>query len=386
MLKQTFSLMAWNFRSLRTRREAALIAVAGFFAVIFVFVAVLSIAEGLRQSVGSDLNGMAVVYSQSIGSTLPLDSVKLVGNASGVAQGPRGPLVVGTDYASMELPKWGGGLYAEAGLRGVGPDYTQVIPHFHIVRGRMFRPGVDEIMAGVGAADEFPALSLGKTLHWHNRDWKIVGIYSTGNALRDSESITDVHEIQSLKGQGNNYSLIYARLASPADFAAFKTALTSDPRLAVSVERLSDFEREFASTLDLVIETADAVITALMAVGAIFGALNIMYANVAARLGEMATLRALGFARLPILASVLMEALVLALVGGGLGVVAAWLAFDGYTATTAVGGSLTQFHFAVTPFAVAAALGLTLVMGFAGGLLPALRAARLPIAKSLRET
>jgi putative ABC transport system permease protein len=249
----------------------------------------------------------------------------------------------------------------------------------------MFHTGLNELIVGVNDIKLFDELGLGKTVHWRARNWKVVGVFATGSARYDSSALTDLHQIQGLNGSGTRISSIFVKLTSPAAFPPFKTALLHDPRFRGTTQTLKDYEADIGRTLALMLSTADGVITLLMAIGAVFGALNVMYANVAKRGGEIATLRALGFARGAVLLAVLSEAVALALLGGGLGVAAAYLLFDGYEASTSLGGTLTEFRFNVTLAAIGIGLLLTLSMGLLGGLFPAIRAARLPLAKALRD-
>jgi putative ABC transport system permease protein len=331
-----------------------------------------------------DDDGVGLIYGGLSGS-ITSDMIPVVAEAPGVAQSSRGPLVSGTLFSFMELPQWAPGLLAEAAVRGVDPKFSAVMPNFRILRGRMFRTGLNELIVGANDEKLFRELELGKTVHWRTRDWKVVGIFSTGSARYDSSALADLHQIQAINESGTRISSIFTKLTSPGVFPQFKSALERDPRFRGAVERLSDFENEIGNQLSTLLSMADGVITLLMAVGAVFGALNIMYANVAQRRGEIATLRALGFGRAAILAAVLSEALALSLLGGGLGVFAAYLLFNGYEASTSLGGSLTEFQFTVTPQAIAIGLLLTLGMGFVGGFFPAIRAARLPLARALRD-
>jgi putative ABC transport system permease protein len=308
----------------------------------------------------------------------------MVEQAPGVARDARGPLVAGTLFASVVMENWKPGLFATAGLVGIDTRYLHVIPGFHVTRGRMFRSGLDEAIIGEGAARLYPDLAVGRTLQWNHRSWKIVGAFTAGGGNVDSQFYTSLHQLQTANNAGDQVSGIVARLVSPAAFPAFKRALEHQPGLTVTVETLSQRDQDFGGDLNRILVLADGLITAMMAVGAIFGALNVMYANVASRSAELATLRALGFSRMPILFAVLSEAVVLALIGGGLGVLVAYLLFDGFEASTEA-GTLVAFKFAVTVSAVGAALLLTLTMGFLGGLFPAIRAARLPVAVALRE-
>ncbi len=384
-LRQIVAICSWNFRTIGARFQSALIVVLGFFGVVLVFVAVLAMRDGIAGQVTTkEADGVALVYGSAIGSTTS-DMIPLVGDAPGVVQSTRGPLVAGTLVSAMEIPKWAPGLFAEAQIRGVDEKFPFVMPGFRILHGRMFRTGLNELIVGANDLKLFDELALGRTVHWRARDWKVVGIFSTGSARYDSSALADLHQIQSLNGVGTHVSSIFAKLTSPDAFPQFKNSLERDPRFRGVVTRLSDFERDVGKNLSELIDTADGVITLLMAVGAVFGALNIMYANVVRRRGEIATLRAIGFGRGAILAAVLSETLALALLGGGLGVAAAYLLFNGYEASTDLGGTLTEFSFTVTREAVAIGFLLTLTMGFIGGLFPAIRAARLPLASALRD-
>lgn len=384
-LRQCAAVCVWNFRTIATRGRSALIVVLSFFGVVLVFVAVLGVRDGIvGQMTAEGADSVAIVYGTITGA-LTTDMLPVVEEASGVQQSARGSLVSATLFASMELPKWAPGLFASAQLRGVDEKFASLIPHFRIVGGRMFRTGLNEIIVGANDLKLFPEFDLGRTVHWRARDWKVVGIFETGSARYDSSAMADLHQIQALNASGTSISSIFVKLTSPQAFPAFKAALQRDPRFRGSAETMKDFEAEIGNQLSLLISTADGVITLLMGIGAVFGALNVMYANVANRRAEIATLRALGFGRGAILVAVLSEALGLALLGGGLGVAAAYLLFNGYEASTSLGGTLTEFHFNVTLAAIGTGLLLTLSMGFIGGLFPAIRAARLPLARALRD-
>jgi len=346
---------------------------------------VLAMSDGISGSMSTrDADGVGLIFSAFYGSVTTA-MIPAIGQAPGVAQSARGPLVSGTLYSSMEFPKWAPGLMAGASVRGVDDKFTSVMPGFHIIKGRMFHTGLNELIVGVNDERLFPQLEMGKTVHWRARDWKIVGVFATGSARYDSSAFTDLHQVQGLDNAGARISSIFVKLTSPSEFTAFQAYLEHDPRFRSTVDRLSNFENKEAQQLSTLLEMADGVITLLMAVGAVFGALNIMYANVANRRAEIATLRALGFSRIAVLTAILSESIALALLGGSLGVLAAYLLFNGYEASTDLGGTLTEFRFNVTPLAVGVGLLLTLTMGFVGGLFPAIRAARLPLARALRD-
>ncbi|HEX4158322.1 MAG TPA: ABC transporter permease [Rhizomicrobium sp.] len=379
---QIAALCLWNIRTIAARWRGALVVVVGFFGVVIVFAAVLSIRDGLERSLsapGSD--AVAVTYAR-IGSLGP-DAVAAVETTPGIARTNGAADIAPTLVTSVVISDWKPGLFATAVLRGVAPRCFAMLPGFRITQGRMFRPGMGEVIAGTGAERLYPDLGVGRVLHWNRHDWKIVGAYATGDNS-NSQFLTDLHQLQAANNAGDVYTEIFARLASPAAFPAFKRTLEHRAGLALTVETLVQRDRDFGATLNGLLLLTDAVITVLMAVGAIFGALNVMYANVASRRAELATLRALGFSRLSILLAVLMESILLALVGGGLGILAAYLAFNGFEASTEA-GSLVSFQFLVTLRAVILALILAVTMGLLGGLLPSIRAARLPLAKALRD-
>jgi putative ABC transport system permease protein len=381
-MRETLALCLWNMRTIAARWRGALVVVVGFFGVIVVFAAVLSIRDGLERSLslpGSD--GVGVVYAR-LGSLGP-EAVTAVEQTPGVARHGGNVMVAPTLVTSVVISDWKPGLFATAVLRGIGPRFVAMLPGFHLTGGRMFRPGFDEAIVGKGAQRLYPGFTVGRVLHWNHHDWKIVGAFSNGSNS-DSELYTDLRQLQAANNAGDIYSEIFAQLTSPAAFLAFKQALEHHSGLAVTVERLTEREKDFGATLNGLLLLADGVITALMAVGAVFGTINVMYANVASRGAELATLRALGFSRAAILFAILSEAVFLALAGGGLGVLAAWLIFDGFEASTEA-GSLISFQFEVTARAVLLALVLATAMGLLGGLFPSVRAARLPLARALRD-
>ncbi len=385
IVQQILVVCAWNFRGLPGRLRPSAVAVAGFFGVVLVFVAVLSIQQGFSAVMAdTGSNDVAIVG----GNNSPLDDNALhaIGQAPGVAQGANGPLVMGTFIASAQIPTRSSGLLGSVNFRGVGAGISGVWPKFHIVRGRLFKPGLDEIIVGRKAERLFKGLSLGDIFNWNHHAWKVVGIFADGGGIRESEIWTDVGQLQAAYNAINQYANAYVRLTSPEAFPAFKQALEHNPRLSITAVQESTNFRQTAQGLSTVITLIGGIITLLMAIGAVFGAINIMYSNIANRMQDIATLRALGFARLPILCAMLLEGVALGLCGGGAGVLVAYLVFNGYQASTLGNGALVAFNFAVTPGLIVTALVLAVVMGFIGGLFPALRAARLPVAQALRET
>jgi putative ABC transport system permease protein len=297
------------------------------------------------------------------------------------------PLASAELFVIVDIPKRSTGTDANVPLRGVQPGAFDLRGQVRIVQGRMFEPGRNELIAGVGAVNQFAGLELGNRLRWGESEWTVVGYFSSGGTLSESELWCDARVLQPAYRRGNTFQSVYARLEDDVAFNEFKDALTTDPRLDVKVMRESDYFSEQAETLHLIITGLGFFVAILMGIGAVFGAVLTMYSAVSARTREIATLRALGFSAGPVVLSVLAESLLLATVGGVVGGLAAYLAFNGYRAATLNWDSFSQvaFSFLVTPKLMALGLASALVMGVLGGLLPAYRAARLPVATALRE-
>jgi putative ABC transport system permease protein len=270
-------------------------------------------------------------------------------------------------------------------LRGVEPAGLRVRRRARLVQGRWFEPGREEIVVGRAAARQLDGLAVGRGVRWGTTSWTIVGVFEAGGALWESELWCDVMALQPAYRR-TAFSSVRVRLESAEAFARFAQGLAGDPRLAVDVRRESEYYAEQSRATTRLVTTLGYAVAALMAAGAVFGAVNTLHAAVAARTREIATLRALGFGAAPVVLSVLAEAAVLAAAGGLLGGSAAWVLLDGYETTTLNWQSYTQvaFAFAVTPELLAKGAGLAIAIGFAGGLLPAIRAARAPVAAALR--
>jgi putative ABC transport system permease protein len=272
-------------------------------------------------------------------------------------------------------------------LRGVTPEAFQVHKNLKIVDGRNFEPGKNEIIAGRAASRQFVDLTVGRQIKWGENTWTLVGIFDDGGAVSESELWCDVKVLQPAYRRGNSFQSVYARLASPDSFTQLKDALTSNPQLQVTAMRAPDYYGSQTQTLQTIIKTIGGIIAILMGVGAVFGAVITMYTAVASRTREIATLRALGFNSFPVVISVLAESALLAGVGGVIGGLVAYFAFNGFETATMNFQSFSQiaFKFAVTGSLLAKALFYAILMGVIGGLLPAIRAARLPVVTALRE-
>ena len=389
--KQLLSVSAMNFRNLRFRLDSSLVAVLGFAGVVLVVVAILSIRNGFRatlETTGSP--GTAIVLrggsGTEVNSVLGGNSSYIIGQAPGVAQNASGAVISPELLVQISLKKSSSGTESGVSFRGVTADAFLVHDNVRIVSGRMFTPGLDEVIVGANAVRSFQGLELGSTLHSGRYNWKVVGIFDDGGGLHNSEIWTSLAILQGAYQRGNSVSSVYVKLANHGAFDAFKQSLTHNPQLNVSVQRESEYFTEQAHGMSLFISIVGGIIGVLMGGGAVFGAINTMYTAVAARAQEIATLRALGFGRMPVLVSVLLEGLMLGFVGGVCGGVLAYLLFNGFEATTFNQFSIMAFQFAVTPRLLLLGIIYALLMGLLGGLLPAVRAVRMPIAAGLRQT
>jgi putative ABC transport system permease protein len=391
-LSQLMALIGVNLRTLGQRRGSALSTIVGVACVVAVFVTVLSIGEGFRATMAATGRPDSALVlrggsDSEMMSGLPVDVTRIIADAPGVARTAAGPQSSAELFVVVDLPKRSTGTDANVPLRGVQPAAFVVRKSFRILTGRQFEPGRNEIIVGRGAAAQFAGLDLGRTLRWGENQWTVVGTFSDGGSLSESEIWCDARVLQPAYRRGNTFQSVHALLQSPAAFTAFKDALTADPRLDVKVVRESEYYADQSQALTLLVRSLGGFITVLMALGAIFGALNTMYNAVAARTREIATLRALGFGRGPVVFSILGESLVISLLGAVIGGAVAYFGFNGFQTSTLNWQSFSQvaFAFKVTPPLLVAGSVIALAIGLVGGLLPAVRAARLPVATALRE-
>ena len=391
-LAQVFTMIALTLRTLPQRAGSSLVAVTGVAGVVVVFVAVLSIAEGFRAALaGAGSPDTAIVMrggsDTELSSGLPLESTRVIKDAPGVRRSAEGAVASAELFVVVDVPKRSTGTPANVPLRGVEPAAFGVRDEVRIVEGRTFRPGTNEIIVGRSAAAQFAGIDLGSTQRWGESAWEVVGIFEAGGTIAESEIWCDARVLQPAYRRGDSFQSVYARLESADAFDAFKDALTTDPRLDVMVEREEDYYIGQTEAVTAIITGIATVIAFLMGIGAVFGAINTMYTAVASRTREIATLRALGFSSGPVVISVMAESVALAIVGGVLGGLLAWAGFNGYQTATINWQTFSQvaFAFRVTPALLVQGIVWAVVMGFLGGLFPAVRAARLPVATALRE-
>lgn len=379
-----------NLRSIPERLGPSLVIVVGIAGVVGVLVALLSMSSGLDETLGSGGRTDQVVITRGgsngeLASFLAIGSATLIKQDPGIARAEDGtPLASSELIVITEVPRPGQRTGANVTLRGVEPVGLALRDGFRIVRGRLFRPGVQELIVGAGAAAQFSGLEVGRTLRFRGSTWTVVGHFESGGKY-DSELWSDIGTVQSA-WRRSGVSSILAQLKTPAVLPAMTARLKEDPQLDVEAKTQLDFYQGQSGQLTATIGILAGIVALIMAFGATFGALNTMYSAVSARTREIGTLRALGFGASPVVASVMAEALLLSTSGGALGALFAYLVFNGYAVST-LGGGFTQvaFQFAVTPQLVAIGLSLAIAIGFIGGLAPAIRAARIPVTSALRE-
>ena len=390
-LRQLGAITAMNLRNVPSRLSSSAVAAIGVAGVVTILVGVLSMSEGFRavlQYAGRE--DVAIVLrggsNDEMSSGLSLEQTRLIADAPQVQRDAQGPMTSPELYVIVDVPLRSTGTAANVPLRGVGTRAAQLRQDFRLTAGRMFEPGTFEVIVGQGAAHQFRGLEPGHTIRWGSTDWRVVGEFADRGSVSQGELWTDATVLQNAYRRGNSFQSVRVRLHSPGALPAFASLLKADPRLTVRAMSEKFFYQEQSRIITTLIETAGSAIAVLMGLGAVFAALNTMYSTVAARTREIATLRAVGFGALPVVSSVLAEALLLGLAGGLVGCLAAWLGFNGIETSTMNWASFSQitFAFKVTPALMARGLIYGLLLALLGGLFPALRAARLPVVAGLR--
>jgi putative ABC transport system permease protein len=384
--------ISYNIRSIRARWTSTIVAVLGIAGTVGVFVAMLSLANGFRATlVASGSPGNALILragspSEMMGG-VTLDSVRVVQDAPGIARDTAGPLVTQEVVGVMPFPLISTGTDANVQVRGVSPNVLRVRTFAKISEGRMFAPGLSEIVVGKNASKNFAGLTLGSTANFGGGHWKVVGVFDAGGSAFDSEIWCDAKLLNEiLKRPDNVFQSVTVHLASPASFQQFKDAVVSDPRMNVDVMREVDYYAKQSTTMTRLITVLGGLVAAIMAIGAVFGALNTMYSAISERGLEIATMRAIGFSTANVILSFLFEALAISFVGGILGCLAV-LPLNGLTTNTMNFQTFSNiaFAFKITFDLLLMGIAFALVMGVLGGMLPALRAATRPVAAALRE-
>jgi putative ABC transport system permease protein len=384
--------VSYNFRSIRSRWTSTIVAVIGIAGTVGVFVAMLSLARGFKATlVASGSPGNALVLragspSEMMGG-VTLDSVKVVQDAPGVARDSTGPLVTQEVVGVMPFPLISTGTDANVQVRGVSANVMRIRTFVKVVQGRMFQPGLSEIIVGKNASKTYSGLTLDNVVNVGGGHWKVVGVFDAGGSSFDSEVWCDAKILaEVMKRPDNIFQSVTVHLTSPAAFQQFKDALMADPRMNVDITREVDYYAKQSTTMTRLITVLGGMVAAVMAIGAIFGALNTMYSAVAERGREIATMRALGFSSSNVILSFLFEALLISFVGGILGCLAV-LPLNGLTTSTMNFQTFSNlaFAFKITFDLLLMGVLFALIMGVIGGLLPAIRASLRPVAVALRE-
>jgi putative ABC transport system permease protein len=382
-----------NLLTLPQRVGTSLVVVIGIAGVVGVLVSVLAMGEGFRHTLASTGRNDRVIMLRSgsdseVTSDVVREQAALLGGLPGIARDAAGrPLVSAEVVVMVDLPRRGQTQPNNVAFRGVQPAAFAIRDEVRIVEGRRFERGVREVIVGRKASQQFEGLGVGSRIAFRDTDWTVVGVFETGGDVHESEVWADAEvAISAYRRQG--YQSLTATLADASDpgLAALGEAIARDRRVAISVLREPEYYAKQARVLSWLIGVLGYTVATFMAIGATFGALNCMYTAIASRQVEIATLRAIGFGGLPVVVSVMTEALLLALIGGVLGGVLAYVYCDGASLSTLNFNTFSQvgFAFRVTPGLLARGLAWALVIGVAGGLLPAVRAARLPVTVALR--
>lgn len=381
-----------NLRRLPERVAPSLVIVLGIAGVVGVLIAVLSLSRGLANTLATTGRPDRVLIlhadaSSEVGSVLTRDAVVKVLDAPGIAKGADGKPIASTEMlASLRLPLQEGGSLSAVTLRGVSPHGFALRPEMQLMEGRRPQAGLNELIAGRAAQARFASLKLGSPVKVGNSQWTVVGTFQSGNGdVHEAELLADV-ETMLAAYQRTTFSSVTVQLTNAEAFSALKQALSSDPSLSVSVLRESEYYQRHSQTFARVLALIAHLVGTIMAIGAVFAALNSMYSVVSARTVEIATLRAIGFGASAVVASVILESMLLALMGAALGAAVAWLFFDGNTVGTVAGGGIgsVSFHLRIGFGLVIVGVVWACVVGLIGGLLPAIRAARQPVASALR--
>jgi putative ABC transport system permease protein len=391
-IKQTIAVTLLNLRTIPQRLGSSGVAIIGIAGVVIVMVSVLSIAQGFSAAMeqsGSDNRALVMRSGADSEMTSGLGSpeVDLIKQAPGLRREGQTGLASAELYVIIDIPKIGTNTPANVPMRGVEPQATQVREEFSIIEGRMFQFGTNEVVVGRGAKVNFQGLTVGNTIHSGQNTFQVVGVFETDGSIAETEIWCDSRILQGAYRRGNTFQTVLARLDSSQTFDTFRDWLIANPQVNVQVRRETEYYAQQSRALNTLIRGVGFGIAALMGIGAVFGAILTMYTAVSTRSREIATLRALGFNTTSVIVSVLSESLALATIGGAIGGVLAYVAFNGYQTSTMNFSTFSQvaFAFQVTPKLLGMGLTYALIMGLIGGLFPALRAASLPIPSALRE-
>lgn len=394
LFRQIAAVMTTSIYTLRRRVGTSLVIVIGVTGVVAMLATVLAMAIAMTRAVGdTGRDDRAIVMragaSTETTSMLLRDEVLTLLTAPGIPTDTAGKQIYSAELlaqVSVTRRNLGASTQVPAALRGVSPDVLAVRPEMKIVQGRMFQPGRYELIVGETAARRFEGLDVGKTITLRSSEWQVVGVFSIGGNTHESELMADRDTLAELL-RWNHYNSVLVKLESAAALADFQAALKAHPGLNVDVVRESDYFRQQSKDIGKLVFVAAYLLGGIMAFGAVFAALNTMYASIVVRAREIAILRALGYGGELIVLSVVVEALILTLLGSLLGLALAWYFVDGKVLGTGYGGLNTQliFDMQITPQVALVGVAVAAVIGLIGSYFPAMAAARVPVTAALRE-
>ncbi len=389
---QIFIVTWMNLRNIPQRIGTSAVAVFGVACVVGVFIGVLSMAAGFEKTMrNAGSPDTAIVMragaTSEMSSGLDYETTQLVANLPGVAKEEGIGVTSAELFVVVDVPKRTTNSSANVPLRGVQANAFKLRPAFKIIEGRNFEPGKNELIVGRGAQKQFADLDVGSKIKLGPTEWSVVGLFDVGGGVAESELWCDAKILQAAYRRGNSYQTIRLQLSSPVALRELKSAIAADPKFNLDVQLESEYLAAQSEPLSKFIKIVGYPLAILMAIGAVFGAINTMYTSVSTRTREIATLRAIGFGALPVAISTLVESLILSFIGGLIGSILVYVVFNGYTVSTLNFASFSQvvFDFAVTPQLLIQGVMFAAVIGFVGGVFPALRAANLPVATALRE-
>ncbi|MEW5250863.1 ABC transporter permease [Microbulbifer sp. 2201CG32-9] len=389
-MSQIATVTVMNIRSLPQRLWMSLAMVLASAVVVAILLAFLAMAKGFEATLsGAGSDTIAVLTREGaaaeINSVVTREQVNLVADSPGIVQDAQGADISAELYVIVDGTKKSSGTDANIPLRGLDARGMAMRSNMELVEGRMFTPGTNEMIVGAGVLREFDGFAIGQEVRFGKNVWTVVGVFSTGGDIFESELWADARMIQSHYNRGSSYQVIRARLEQPGDLAPLQETIDQEPRLNLELKTEAEYFSEQGKQLQYM-AIFGRVISSIMALGALAGALNTMYTSVASRAKEIATLRALGFGNFSAFCGTIAEALVLAAAGGLLGSLAAFAFFDGLNTST-LGGSFTQvvFSFEMSPDLFVQGAVLALLIGFVSGFFPAWRAARMPVIVAFRN-
>jgi putative ABC transport system permease protein len=389
-LREIIVVTRMNLRNLPQRLGSSFVVIIGNVGVVAVLVSVLAMAVGFKHTIETTGRADRAIImrggaNSELTSVLGRDSAQVITDAQQIKRDASGAKIVSAELVlSVDMTQKSNGSHANVTLRGIGPAGQEVRPEIHIIEGRNFQPGKQEIVVGVAVQKQFTGLTVGEHVNFGGGDWLVTGAFTSNGDLHESEVFADVASVAGAYRR-RSYNSITALLERSDAFDEFKADLTANPSLTVDVVRETDYYAGLSQELTKLLTQVGWLVGGIMSIGAIFGALNSIYAAVGSRRVEIATLRAMGFSAESVVVSIIVEALILALSGGIFGAALAWTIFNGNAVNT-LGGSNTQvvFHLMVTPLLISLGLLIAVAIGLVGGLIPAARAARLPVATALR--